>query len=187
MSDSDLPISLRVNEAMRQLGVGHSTFYNLMSAGRIRYRELGGIRLIDREELVAFRNSLPIAEPRWSEPSGTLLGADQQQIAVERASDAPKRKRRKSKPKARARGAQGAAPALEPEPKPKPVPAPLAPEPDYAAMLAERLKLLAPSDGEGQLRALEAVVLACSRDRNCNLDDAKQLVLAAIAKAKKPV
>ena len=58
---------------------------------------------------------------------------------------------------------------------------------DPAAVYETRRKLLAPSDGEGRLRALEAVVLACSRDRNCSLDEAKKLVLAAIAKAKEPV
>ena len=43
---------------------------------------------------------------------------------------------------------------------------------DSAAVYESRRRLLA-QHGEGRLRALEAVVLACSRDRNCSLDEGK--------------
>ena len=191
------PVSLRVKDAARALGVGHSTLYNLMAAGRLAYRRLGGIRLIDPEALVACRNSLPVIGPDMT-PTGPLLDAARQRLAVERAGDAPKRSRRKAKAKtkvrarARSRVAKGAAPAPEPpesEPAqltPELAPEP-APEPDYGRMFAERLKLIASGDDEGRLRALEYTVLACSRDRKCSLDDAKQFVLVAIAKAKEKV
>jgi hypothetical protein len=55
-------------------------------------------------------------------------------------------------------------------------------EPDFACVYAERLKLLT-SDGEGRLRALEFTIRTCSRDRNCSLDEAKHLVLAAIRRS----
>jgi excisionase family DNA binding protein len=60
--------------------------------------------------------------------------------------------------------------------------------PDICAIYAECLRLLAPNgEEEGQLRAFERAVRAISRDCNCSIDEAKQLVLDAIAKAKEPV
>ena len=59
---------------------------------------------------------------------------------------------------------------------------------DIGALYAESLRLLAPNgEEEGQLRAFERAVRTVSRDRNCSLDEAKQLVLDAIANAKEPV
>ena len=59
---------------------------------------------------------------------------------------------------------------------------------NIAALYAESLRLLAPNgEEEGQLRAFERAVLTISRDRNCSIDEAKQLVLDAIANAKEPV
>ena len=60
---------------------------------------------------------------------------------------------------------------------------------DYALVLRERIKQLG-DDGlkeEPRLRAFEHTVRIVSRDRNCSLDEAKQLVLDAIANAKEPV
>ena len=63
------------------------------------------------------------------------------------------------------------------------------PQIDYALVFRERIKQLG-DDGlkeEPRLRAFEHTVRIVSRDRNCSIDKAKQLVLDAIAKAKELV
>ena len=62
------------------------------------------------------------------------------------------------------------------------------PQIDYALVLRARVKQLG-DDGlkeEPRLRAFEHTARIVSRDRNCSIDEAKQLVLDAIAKAKEP-
>jgi excisionase family DNA binding protein len=86
------PLSVRVSEAMRLLGIGHSYIYRLMAAGRLPYRQNGRIRMIDYEALVAFRDLLPIAEPKPPKPplpSGPLLLLDEQQLAVDQSEPEP--------------------------------------------------------------------------------------------------
>jgi hypothetical protein len=85
---------------------------------------------------------------------------------------------------------------IEPEPvsvTPAPEPEPLAPglsepparpEPDPGLIFRERFRLLARANdpGEARLRAIEYTVTVARRELGLDLERAKQLVLAAIAK-----
>jgi excisionase family DNA binding protein len=158
---SDLtPISYRPKDAARVLGFGHSHFSKLLKAGKIRHRKDGVAVLIDREELIAYRNSLPVAAPDQI-PIGPLLPVDEQKIALERARSAGK-----------------------PIPPPVPPPLPRPPDIDLAAIYEGRLKLLIPNVGpdEAHFRASEFTVRACARHFGLGLDEAKEKTLVALAK-----
>ena len=202
---------LRLPEAARLLGLSLAYIYVLKDAGKIRFRQIGRAVRIHRADLEAYAAGLPMAPLKYgSEPTGPLLSADQQRLAVERVSDAPKRKRRKAKAKARSRPrvAQGAVPASAPEPEPlapadqqPPVveqanepeppptdepPAPLDQQRDLAALYFERRRLLSGANdpNEAEARAFEFVVRLHRERTGCSLEDAIAAVRAAIAKTK---
>ena len=54
------PISYRPKDAARALGVSLAHFNKLKAAGKIASRKDGAAVLIDREALIAYRNSLPV-------------------------------------------------------------------------------------------------------------------------------
>ena len=140
--------------------------YSLLGVSRARFDEWRTAGLISPDwhngnrpmYLRADVVTLPYRLPRGSKPVGPLLPPEDQARAIERANEPP-------------------VDLLQP-----------ASQPDIAAVHAECLRLLAPNgEEEGRRRAFERAVRAISRDRNCSLDEAKQLVLDAIGKAKEPV
>jgi excisionase family DNA binding protein len=116
------PLLYRLPEAARLLGISLAYLYVLKAAGKIRVRSIGRAARIHRDDLEAFAAGAPTAPLKYgSQPSGPLLGPDQQRLAVARVNDPPKRRRRKAKTKAKARARprvlQGPAHAPEPEPR----------------------------------------------------------------------
>ena len=79
------PFFVRVKEAARLLSLSRSHLYKLMDAGKLPYRKDGSARLIDYEGIVAYRDSLSVITPEPPQPTGPLLPADLQQLAIERA------------------------------------------------------------------------------------------------------
>ena len=95
------PLLLRLPEAARLLGISLAYLYVLKDAGKIRVRRIGRAARVHRDDLEAFAAETPTAPLKFgSEPSGPLLGADQQRLAIERVSGPPKRRCRKSKARA---------------------------------------------------------------------------------------
>ena len=206
-----MPLLYRLPEAARLLGLSLAYIYVLKDAGKIRVRRIGRAARIHRADLEAYAADTPTAPLKYgSEPSGPLLGADQQRLAVERVSDTPKRRRRKSRAKTKARARprvlQGAPePPLpaeqqqiaieraEPELVGEEQPASEPPDHDYALAYETRLRVIRGNyvDGseEPHLRAVEFTVNAYRQNHpDTSLDDAKQMVLGAIkaARAKEP-
>jgi excisionase family DNA binding protein len=204
------PLLYRLPEAARLLGISLAYLYVLKDAGKIRVRRIGRAARVHRDDLVAFAAGAPTAPLKYgSQPSGPLLGADQQRLAVARINDPPKRRRRKAKTKARPRPqvAQGPTPAPEPEPpalvdqqppvvehEPEPPPADEPPAPvdqqrDLAAHYFEgvRLRRRDVDQNEAEARSFESTV-RLHRDRTgCSLEDATAAVRDAIATAKEKV
>jgi excisionase family DNA binding protein len=202
------PLLLRLPEASRRLGISLANLYKLKDAGKIPVRKIGRAARIHRDDLEAFAAGLPTAPLKYgSEPSGPLLGVDQQQLAIERVSGPPKRKRRKSraktKPRARPRVLQGPAPeplapvdqqspVVEHEPEPLPAdepPALLDRQRELAAHYFEgvRLRRRDVDQNEAEARSFESTV-RLHRDRTgCSLEDATAAVRGAIARTKETV
>ena len=67
------PLSVRPMEAARLLGISRSRLYQLLKSGKIPHRKDGAATVIDREALVAYRDSLPVVAPNVEEPTGPLL------------------------------------------------------------------------------------------------------------------
>ena len=77
------PSSMRLPEAARLLGISLAYIYVLKDAGKIRVRRIGRAARIHRDDLEAFAAGLPMAPLKYgSEPTGPLLGVDQQRLAV---------------------------------------------------------------------------------------------------------
>jgi hypothetical protein len=140
--------------------------YHLLGVSRARFDEWRTAGLISPDwhngnrpmYLRADLVTLPYRLPRGSKSVGPLLPREDQARAIERANAPPVDLQQ---------------PASQRE---------------IASLHAECLGLLAPNgEEEGRLRAFERTVRIVSQDRNCSLDEAKRLVLDAIAKAKEPV
>lgn len=56
--------TLSIAQTARFLGIGRSTLYNLIKAGRLPVRKLGKRTLILRDDLDQFVASLPVKSPR---------------------------------------------------------------------------------------------------------------------------
>jgi excisionase family DNA binding protein len=69
------PLAVRPREAARQLGVSRSRLYQLLKSGKIPHRKDGAATVIAYEDLVAYRDSLPIVSPDMG-PTGPLLLAE---------------------------------------------------------------------------------------------------------------
>jgi excisionase family DNA binding protein len=157
------PLSVGSEGAARLMGISRARVYQLKNAGELPFYKDGSRTLFLVADIEARIERLRAALPS----TGPLLSKEDQEIARRRAAEPPPPTDQQQ-------------PAVEPAPKPS--------APDIAAVYAECLRLLAPNgEEEGRLRAFERTVRIVSRDRNCGIDEAKQLVLDAIAKAKEPV
>jgi hypothetical protein len=156
------PISYRPKDAARALGVSLAHFNKLKAAGKIASRKDGAAVLIDREALIAYRNSLPVFAPDQT-PVGPLLPVDEQKIALKRA-------RRVGK-------------SIPPPAPPLPPPSPRAPDIDLAAVYAGRRRLLVPEIGavEARRSAYQFTLQACARHFTLSLEEAAEKTRAALA------
>jgi excisionase family DNA binding protein len=199
------PLLYRLPEAARLLGLSLAYLYLLKDAGKIRVRKVGRAARVHRDDLEAFAAGAPTAPLKYgSEPTGPLLGADQQRLAVERVSDPPKRRRRKAKTKTKSRPRRAPAPAPEPvalvdQQPPAVEHEPELPavdeqqptvEPDYAVVMAEHLRVIRgnyPDAEEPKLRAVEYAVRVYRDDHpNASIEDARAAVMAAVASGQLP-
>jgi excisionase family DNA binding protein len=165
---SDLtPISYRPKDAARVLAVSPAHLYKLLKAGKIPHRKDNTATLIDREALIAYRNSLPVFAPDRT-LTGSLLSVDEQKIALERA--------------------RGAGTPIPPPPPVPPPPLPRPPDIDLVAIYDGRLRLLAPKIGptEARRRAFEFTVQAYARNFTVSLEEANEKTLTALAECGWP-
>jgi excisionase family DNA binding protein len=168
------PVALSPREAASFLSVSRSRIYELISAGEVVACKDGARTLISTascEEWLGRLRPFPTSPPPTSPllppedrklarrrarelATGPLLPVEQQQLAVE--------------------------PATEPEPPAPPVEL----ASDFAAIYRERIKLVGgdPGQEEPRLRAIEFTVNACRANTGLDLEQAKRIVLAAIAK-----
>ena len=153
------PLSVGPEGAARLMGISRARVYQLKNAGELPFYKDGSRTLFPVAGIEA-----RIERLRSSTPStGPLLSKEDREIARRPPIDQQQ-------------------PAVESESLASDLVA------IYAVYAECSSKILAPNgEEEGQLRAFERAVRTVSRDRNCSLDEAKQLVLAAIAKAKEPV
>jgi excisionase family DNA binding protein len=123
------PYLVSPKEAARRLSISVQYLYLLKDRGRIIFYKLGGATRIRTDELEALAASLPAVELDMK-PIGPLLPHDQQQLAIDRASEQPKEppKRKRGRPR---------------RPWPEP---PTAPEPEPAADMMKPTGLLLPLD-----------------------------------------
>lgn len=58
---------ISINEACQQLGIGRSTFYREVAAGRLTIRKAGCRSLIRQSDLDAWMEALPTLKPATSD------------------------------------------------------------------------------------------------------------------------
>jgi excisionase family DNA binding protein len=140
-------------------GVSRSRIYELLNSGEIPSRKDGRRRLIHRDDIEKWFSRLPPAPAPIRVPSEPPTGP---LLPLEQQKIAMAR-------------------AIEAEREPEP-------EPDWATVYTERCKLLRRnvSDSEAKARAFDFTVDRCRGHSGFDLEKAKALVRAALAKAATP-